>query len=96
MRYIRAVPRYINAITQREDISNKMKLGVFKIINFLVLASSIFSIAIEASPGLDLLTNLMDPSHFYFDKRSSFKPIKQPMPDMTILSRILGQSKSSH
>ena len=73
-----------------------MKLGVFKMINFLILASSIFSIAIEASPGLDLLTNLMDPSHFYFDKRSSLKPIKQPMPDMTILSRILGQSKSSH
>ena len=74
-----------------------MKLGVFKMINFLILASSIFSIAIGASPGLDLITNLMDPSHFYFDKRSSFKQsMKQPMPDMTILSRILGQSKSSH
>ena len=71
-----------------------MKLGIIKIINIFILA---FSTGIEASAGLDLLSNLMDPSQFYFDKRNNeAKPIVRNYADMTVLSRILGQSQSSH
>ena len=76
-----------------------MKFGFIKIINVLILA---ISFEVEATPGVrsfssavDLLTNLMDPSQFYFDKRSiEAKPIDEDIPDMKDFLRILGQSRS--
>ena len=71
-----------------------MKLGTMRIINIFIFA---FSIGIEASAGLDLLSNLMDPRQFYFDKRNNeARPVVRNFVDMTVLSRILGQSQSSH
>ena len=71
-----------------------MKLGIIKIMNIFILA---FSIEIEATAGLDLLSTLMDPSQFYFDKRNNeARPVVRNFADITVLSRILGQSQSSH
>ena len=86
-------------VLYRENISNiEMKFGIIKIINvfgFLILG---ISFGVDATPGVrsfssavDLLTNLMDPSQFYFDKRrNEAKPIED-VTDMTDLLTILGQ-----
>ena len=51
----------------------------------------------EENPALDFLANLMDPSVLYFDDKRSFD--QQGVlnkPDMSVLSRILGQAERSH
>ena len=91
-------------VLYRENISNiEMKFGIIKIINFFGFLILGISFGVDATPGVrsfssavDLLTNLMDPSQFYFDKRSNreAKPINEDIPDMKDFLRILGQSQS--
>ena len=90
-------------VLYRENISNiEMKFGIIKIINFFGFLILGISFGVDATPGVrsfssavDLLTNLMDPSQFYFDKRSNeAKPIDEDVTGMTDLLTILGQSRS--